>query len=170
MVAATGMQSVSPSASVTYTATATGPGGTATNSVRVTVNAAPAPAPAPSPAPTVSITELFNQGVGPVYFDYDQFEIRSDQVARLRANADFLRQNGGVRFTVGGHADERGTQEYNIGLADRRASAVRSFLLNEGIAADRMDTVSYGEERPVCQQQNEACWGRNRRAEFAIRQ
>jgi peptidoglycan-associated lipoprotein len=170
-VAATGTRSVSPASSVTYTATATGPGGTATDSVRVTVNVGPQPAAAAPPrTPDVSIEELFRTSVRPIYFDYDRFEIRADQVGQLRQNAQFVRQNAAVRFTIGGHADERGTQEYNIGLADRRANAVRTFLLDEGIAASRIETVSYGEERPTCREANERCWSQNRRAEFAIRQ
>jgi peptidoglycan-associated lipoprotein len=136
--------------------------------VRVTVNTPP-PAPAISLTPEPSIGDLFRTNVLPVYFDYDQATIRPDQVARLQASARFLQQNAAVQFTIGGHADERGSQEYNIGLGDRRANAVRQFLTGQGIAASRIETVSFGEERPVCTQPNEDCWSQNRRGEFSLR-
>jgi len=165
-VPTSGTRGVSPASSVTYTATATGPGGTATASVRITVNPAAAPS---QPAPAPSITDLFPTNVLPVYFEYDKSDIRPDQVARLQASARFLQQNAGVQFTISGHADERGSQEYNIGLGDRRANAVRQYLIGQGVAAGRITTVSYGEERPVCTQSAESCWSQNRRAEFAMR-
>ena len=104
-----------------------------------------------------------------IYFDYDQSDIRADQVADLQSNARFLQQNAGVQFTISGHADERGTQEYNIGLGDRRANAVRQFLEEQGVAASRINTVSFGEERPTCTESNEMCWQDNRRAGLDIR-
>ena len=168
-VASSGMQSVSPASSVTYTARATGPGGTATATVRVTVNTPPPAPPTDRPAPAPSMEELFRTNVVPVYFDYDRADVRADQVSRLQASARFLQQNAGIQFTIGGHADERGSQEYNIGLGDRRANAVRQFLVAQGIAASRINTVSYGEERSVCTQSNENCWSQNRRAEFTLR-
>lgn len=167
MVATSGSRAVSPTSSVTYSARATGPGGTATATVRITVNTPVARAADPPPAP--SIDELFRTSVVPVYFDYDKSDIRADQVTRLQTTARFLQQNGGVQFTISGHADERGSQEYNIGLGDRRANAVRQYLIGQGIAASRMNTVSYGEERPVCNVSAESCWSQNRRAEYAMR-
>jgi len=107
--------------------------------------------------------------VVPIYFDYDESVIRQDQVARLQGNVRYLQQNANIQFTIGGHADERGTQEYNIGLGDRRANTVRQFMIDNGIAAGRINVISYGEERPTCTASNEACWGQNRRAEFAMR-
>jgi peptidoglycan-associated lipoprotein len=112
---------------------------------------------------------LFRTNVVPIYFDYDRAEIRQDQVGRIQGNARFLQQNAGIQFTISGHADERGTQEYNIGLGDRRANTVRQFLIDNGIAANRINVISFGEERPVCNVSNEACWSQNRRAEFAMR-
>jgi peptidoglycan-associated lipoprotein len=168
-VQATGNRQVNPASSVTYTATATGPGGTATDTARVTVNVPPAPAPTPSPpapAPTTSITDLFRQNVQDILFDYDKSDIRPDQVSRLQGNATFLRNYPQVRFTIEGHADERGSQEYNLGLGDRRANTVREFLVSQGLESNRVNVVSYGEERPQCQEQNEACYQRNRRAGF----
>jgi peptidoglycan-associated lipoprotein len=170
-VPTSGTRSVSPTASVTYTATASGPGGTSTDTVRVTVNAAapPAAAPAPLDQPELTIEELFNSSMRSIYFDYDQAEIRPDQVGPLQGNLRFLMQNQGIAFTISGHADERGSQEYNIGLGDRRANAVRQYLIDNGIGAGRINTVSFGEDRPVCTDTTEACYQRNRRAEFALR-
>jgi peptidoglycan-associated lipoprotein len=166
-VGVSGTRQVTPDASVTYTATAIGPGGRTTESVRVAVDV-PAPVAAPPPDRTPSLDELFRQNVAAILFDYDRAEIRPDQTARLRANAAWLRDNPAVRFTIEGHADERGSQEYNIGLGDQRAIAVRQFLISEGVAAERMRTVSYGEERPVCTDQNEGCWQRNRRGSSVL--
>jgi peptidoglycan-associated lipoprotein len=171
-VTTSGTRSVSPASSVTYTATASGPGGTATGVARVTVNTPPPPPAAPPPprAPDVSIGTLFQQNVQDIFFDYDQSEIRGDQMPRLQGNANWLRANPTVRFTIQGHADERGSQEYNLGLGDRRANAVRQFLASQGITDSRINVVSFGEERPACQDQTEDCFQRNRRAAFVMTQ
>ena len=106
--------------------------------------------------------------VVPIYFDYDESEIRADQVAGLQGNARFLQEYAGISFTVAGHADERGTQEYNVALGERRADAIRQFMEDNGVAGSRIATVSFGEERPVCSDSNEECWQMNRRGDFAI--
>ena len=169
-VPTSGTRSISPNSSVTYTATAMGPGGTSTDTVRVTVNAAPPPEAPPVPdAPEPTVEELFNRTVQPIYFDYDQAELRPDQVSQLQSNVRFLAQNGGVQFTASGHADDRGSQEYNIGLGDRRANAVRQYLIEQGIAQGRINTVSFGEDRPTCTDATEGCYQRNRRVEFVLR-
>jgi len=168
-VAANGMQQVMPNQTVTYTARATGPGGNRDASVQVTVNVPPPPPPPPPPAPDPTIEELFERNMRPVYFDFDRSDIRQDQLQTLNTAVTFLQQYSQVNFTISGHADERGTQEYNIGLGDRRANSVRQFFLDRGIAAGRMNVISFGEERPVCTQQNEMCWQRNRRDEFEMR-
>jgi peptidoglycan-associated lipoprotein len=103
-----------------------------------------------------------------VYFDFDRSELRADTRERLAANARFLQQRQELIVAVEGHADERGTQEYNLALGDRRAEATRSYLGSLGVGADRTRTVSYGEERPECSESAEDCWWRNRRAEFVI--
>ena len=172
VVASRGMRDVSPSSSVTYTATAVGPGGSTSDTVRVTVSVPEPPAtvpPLPS-TPELTIEELFRANTQPVLFDYDRSEIRADQVSRLQSNARFLVQNVGLLFTVSGHADERGSQEYNIGLGDLRANAVRAFLIEQGVAGSRINTVSFGEERPVCREETEACYQANRRAAFVTNQ
>ena len=167
-----GTRQVSPTATTTYTATATGPGGTASSAgVAITVNARPAAAPPPAPAPapvrnTPTIDQLFTQTMVPILFDYDKSDIRQSEEPKLLADAAWLKQNPTVRFTIEGHADERGGQEYNIALGDERAAAVKKYLAGQGIAENRMNTVSYGEERPVCTEHTEDCWQRNRRGAF----
>jgi peptidoglycan-associated lipoprotein len=106
--------------------------------------------------------------LGDVYFDYDEAELKSEARDRLSKNADFMRQRLEFTFTIEGHADERGTNEYNLALGERRASAAKSYLTSLGIDASRVNTISYGEERPVCTVTDESCWWRNRRAGFVV--
>jgi peptidoglycan-associated lipoprotein len=103
-----------------------------------------------------------------VLFDYNQFNIRDDQRAFLQRNADYMRRWRSVRVAIEGHADQRGTSEYNQALGQRRANAVREYLAGLGLAADRMIVVSKGEEEPVCRDDTEACHARNRRGQFVI--
>jgi peptidoglycan-associated lipoprotein len=163
-VAPEGSTSTSPTDSTTYTITATGPGGSAQATARVTVTAA-APPVASTPEPTMD--ELFSREVADAYFDYDKADIRADARDALSKTAQFLRSYPQIKVVLGGHCDERGSTEYNIALGDRRAEAAKNFLVSLGVAADRMQTVSYGKERPFCTQQTEECWMQNRRAHFA---
>jgi peptidoglycan-associated lipoprotein len=166
----TGNRQVNPTSSVTYTATATGPGGTATDIARITVNVPDAPpATTPSPRPPITADPLgaFRKNLQDVLFDYDKADISPQEETKLRNGAAWLKQNPTVRFTIEGHCDERGSDEYNIGLGDLRANAVKEFLVSQGVAAARMNTVSYGEERPLCRDQSETCFTSNRRAAFA---
>jgi peptidoglycan-associated lipoprotein len=101
-----------------------------------------------------------------ITFDYDQFNIRDDQRATLQRNADYLRRWTTVRVSIEGHADTRGTNEYNLGLGQRRAAAIRDYLVGVGVAAERMVVVSKGEEEPLCAEDTEACHARNRRGHF----
>lgn len=103
-----------------------------------------------------------------VYFDYDESTIRADGEAALRAKVEILRANGGVMLRMEGHADERGTSEYNIALGNERAEAVIQYLAGFGISAERFTSVSYGEEQPAMQGSNEDSWALNRRVEFVI--
>ncbi|HET6266371.1 MAG TPA: peptidoglycan-associated lipoprotein Pal, partial [Acidobacteriota bacterium] len=163
-----GKRSVTPSSSVTYTATAMGPGGSASDSTRVTVRI-PAVAAVPADsrsAPGVGVDELFKQNVQTIYFDYDQADLRPDQISRLQADAAWLKSHRGLKFTIEGNCDERGSEEYNLGLGDRRANAVKEFLIKEGVEPSSINTISYGEERPVCRETTEDCYQRNRRASF----
>jgi len=102
----------------------------------------------------------------PVYFDFDKSTIRDDSKAVLARNAEWLRTNPQVRVQVEGHADERGTEEYNLALGERRAEAVKSYLTSLGIESNRLHTISYGEERPVDPGHGETAWSKNRRSEF----
>jgi peptidoglycan-associated lipoprotein len=167
-----GNRLVNPASSVTYTATATGPGGTASDSARITVRVPAAPA-APartstSPSPNVSVSELFARNVQPIYFDYDKSEIRGDQLSRLNADAAWLKEHRDAKFTIEGYCDERGSEEYNLGLGDRRANRVKEYLIEQGIDTSRIKILSYGEERPICHDATEDCFQRNRRAAFAL--
>ncbi len=162
-VQANGSQKVTPAESTTYHLTAKGPGGTQEATARVTVNAPAAP-----PAPTASAAEeeLFSQTVKDIFFEYDKFDISPDQQAALRGDIDFLKQHANVRFTVEGHCDERGSTEYNLALGDNRANSVKNALVQGGVSADRIKTISYGKEKPFCTQSNEQCWQQNRRGHF----
>ena len=162
-VVAQGTTPVNPTQSTTFTITATGPGGTATADARVTVGAAPVEA---APSANRSLSELFEQNVKDAYFDFNKSDIRPDARDNLAKTAEFLRSYTQVRVTIEGHCDERGSTEYNIGLGERRAQAAKNYLISLGIPADRMDTVSWGKERPFCTEHDEACWQLNRRAHF----
>ena len=103
-----------------------------------------------------------------IFFEYDSDEIRGEAEAKLRAKADILRANPSVRLRIEGHADQRGSTEYNLALGQRRAEAVRAWLGAYGIDASRFTTLSYGKERPLDEGADESALARNRRAEFAI--
>jgi peptidoglycan-associated lipoprotein len=128
---------------------------------------APAPTPTPS-GPAVGSMEHFIAAVGQantvVYFDTDRYNIDAEDSAKLQTQAQYFSQYPQVTFTVEGHADERGTREYNLALGERRANAAKNYLVSLGIAANRIRTVSYGKERPVALGSNEAAWAQNRRA------
>lgn len=104
-----------------------------------------------------------------IYFDFDKYNIREDMRASLESNAKWLLSNPKVAITVEGHADERGTNEYNLALGERRARATQQFLVALGVDAGRLSTISFGEERPVCQNPDENCYSKNRRAHFSAR-
>ena len=89
-------------------------------------------------------------------------------MTRLQANANWLKQNPNVHFTIEGHCDDRGSQEYNLALGDRRANSVKEFLVSQGVPEANMKVISYGEERPVCREEAEDCYQHNRRAEFVL--
>jgi peptidoglycan-associated lipoprotein len=163
-VQTSGSQQVTPADSTTYRLTARGSGGTQEATARVTVTS---PA-APPPPPTSSATEeeLFSESIKDVYFEYDKYDIGADQQAAIQSDIAFLKQNASIHFTVEGHCDERGSTEYNLALGDNRASTVKSALVQGGISADRIRTISYGKEKPFCTESTEACWQQNRRGHF----
>lgn len=166
-VAPEGSTQVSPGDSTTYTITAQGPGGSAEQSVRITVSE---PAPVEPAAEPESVDAAFNRDVQDAYFDLDRSDIRPDARDALSRTAQFLRTYPNVKVVIQGDCDERGSTEYNLGLGQRRADAAKQFLVSLGISADRMQTVSYGKEKPVCNEHTEECWQRNRRAHFAMTQ
>jgi peptidoglycan-associated lipoprotein len=162
-VTAQGSTKVSPPDSATYTITATGPGGSADASARVTISQPPAPV---AKAAEPSLDEMFLKEVHDAYFDLDKADIRADAREALGKTAEFLRNYPQLKLTVEGHCDERGSTEYNLALGDRRAGAVKQYLVSLGIAADRLSTVSYGKEKPTCMEASEECYQKNRRGHF----
>jgi len=141
------------------------------------------PAPAETTAPDTSATTTpdaaalgtqahFENAVGTantvVYFDTDQFDIDAEDAAKLQTQSRYFQQNANLTFTVEGHADERGTREYNLALGERRANAAKNYLIGLGIPASRIRTVSYGKEQPVALESNESAWALNRRAATVV--
>lgn len=103
-----------------------------------------------------------------IHFDFDKSVVTDVSKETLKANAGWLKKNGGNKIQIEGHCDERGTNEYNLALGDRRAAAAKNYLVLLGIDAKRISTVSYGEEKSLCTQQTEDCWAKNRRGHFVI--
>ncbi len=171
-VAASGRQSVNPIETTTYTLTAVGPNGRATATATVTLTSPPPPPPPVSNSrPTVTLESRLQSDLKDAFFDYDAVSIREDGRAALLADADALKRifNDFPNATVNveGHCDERGSAEYNLGLGDRRASSARDFLVQMGVPAAKLRTISYGKERPQCTEADEACYQKNRRAHFS---
>src|SRR5208337_1071706 len=144
-----GSLQVTPSDSTTYTLYAKGPGGKESASARVTVTVPPPPA---SPPAGPSEDELFAQNVKDIYFDFDKADVRYDQQSVIERDAAFLRQHPKIDVTVEGHCDERGSIEYNLALGDRRANAVKEMLVSGGVSSANVKTISYGKEKPVCEE------------------
>ncbi len=115
--------------------------------------------------------EVHEKGLlGDVYFEFDKATLTDATRSQLGKNADFLKSQDGENFviTIEGHCDERGTNDYNLALGDRRANSARDYLASLGVSGDRLKTISYGEERPQCEESNEDCWRLNRRAYFRV--
>ncbi|WP_341712542.1 peptidoglycan-associated lipoprotein Pal [Erythrobacter sp.] len=129
---------------------------------------APTPTPTPPSGPGVGTQQHFVNAVGVantvVYFDTDRYNIDAEDSAKLQVQAQYFSQYPNLNFTIEGHADERGTREYNLALGERRSNAAKNYLVSIGIPANRIRTVSYGKERPVALGSNEAAWAQNRRA------
>lgn len=166
-VPATGSRTIYPPESATYELVAKGPGGEGTASARVTVNS---PAPAAASNSGESEEQLFSETVKDAYFDYDRFNIRPDEMQRIQVDAQFLNRYRDIRVLVEGHCDDRGSEEYNLALGAKRASAVQQALVHLGVPAARIQTISYGKEKPFCSADNEQCWQQNRRGHFTERQ
>jgi len=110
-----------------------------------------------------------NPNLKDIYFDFDKYDIRPGDAKILDSNATWLKGNNNL-VLIEGHCDERGTNEYNLALGERRAKATMNYLVSQGVQAGRITIISYGEERPICTEHNEACWAKNRRAHFLVKQ
>lgn len=152
-VETSGGKEVCPSATSTYTITVSGPGGETSASTTVTVAA-------PKPPVAVSFEHI--------YFDFDKSFIRDDAKPVLEKLASYMKGHKNVRIQIEGHCDERGTNEYNFALGERRAQAAKNYLTDLGVDGTRIKTISYGEERPADPGHNESAWAKNRRDVFVI--
>lgn len=161
---AEGSRQLTPEVSTTYTAVAKGPGGTQEASARVTVNSAPAAQGSPNNS------DLFAKNMQDVFFDYDKYSLRPDQSPIAQRDASFLAQHPEIKVLIEGHCDDRGSDEYNLALGASRAEEVKQALEKNGIASDRIKTVSLGKEKPFCGDDNDQCWQENRRDHFAVQQ
>lgn len=140
--------------------------------------APPPPAPPPAAPRPLTEEEIFakksleelnaERPLADVYFDLDESSIRDDARGPLQKNADWLKRWTSTRISIEGHADERGSSEYNLALGERRANSVRDYLVSLGVPTDRVSVVSKGKESPFCTESNESCWQQNRRGHFII--
>ncbi len=172
-VSPNGRRAVYPTATTTYHLTATGPGGESDADATITVSSPPPPAPVQNNS-AATIQDILAHQVQDLHFDYDKSEIRPADQSILQSDAAALKQifslDSNFIVTIEGHCDERGSAEYNLALGDRRAAAARDALVGLGVASDKLKTVSYGKERPLCTDATEDCYARNRRAHFAATQ
>ncbi|HEY6351764.1 MAG TPA: OmpA family protein [Candidatus Angelobacter sp.] len=164
-VDASGSQSVSPTRSTDYHLIATGPGGTQDATARVTV--------AEQTTTTTTTTtqtdeEIFNASVQDIYFDYDRADLRPDAQQSLARAAQVISQHSNWRVRIEGNCDERGSTEYNLSLGEERASAARQALSQGGVGGDRLQSISFGKEKPVCTESTEDCWQKNRHDHFVL--
>ncbi|HRR25408.1 MAG TPA: peptidoglycan-associated lipoprotein Pal [Acidobacteriota bacterium] len=167
-VASRGSVTVTPLESTTYTARAIGPGGEAQASARVTVVRGE-PTGEIEESDVQALRKAIDEGlIRPVFFAYDSSELTDEAKAILEENSRWFRRYPNARIIIEGHCDERGTEEYNLALGDRRARAARDYLVQLGISPDRIETISYGEERPFALGHDESAWRLNRRAHFVV--
>ena len=162
-----GSMKVTPSESTTYRLVAKNDTGTKEATARITVTPAAAPPPTTSSTGDESNARMFSQNVKDIFFAYDSYDLTPQDEAVIRADASFLQQHPNMSFIVEGHCDERGSIEYNLALGENRAQAAKQALVQAGVSATRMRTISYGKEKPSCTESTEACWQQNRRAHFA---
>jgi peptidoglycan-associated lipoprotein len=167
-----GSREVFPAVDTVYTLTATGPGGTesATASVGILVHTA---SKMPDQATKNQIQELLNR-IQDAYFDYNKHNIRPDAQAALVADAktlgEILKQYPDYKLTVQGYCDERGSEEYNLALGEKRADQAKEYLASLGVPGAQLKTISYGKEKQLCDEHDEACWQKNRRAHITQEQ
>jgi peptidoglycan-associated lipoprotein len=144
---------------------ATQPGSGGTSTATPSTPAAPGgPGSRPVPREFAAIPDLRD-----INFDFDKYDIRPNDARVLDANAAWLKRNENQLVLIEGHCDERGTNEYNLALGERRAKAAMNYLVSQGVQANRITIISYGEERPLCSEHTESCWAKNRRAHFLVK-
>jgi peptidoglycan-associated lipoprotein len=124
--------------------------------------------PPPSPPPADDDGNAWKLQIKDVYFDFDKYELRGDARSTLQENARYLKENRGASVVLEGHCDERGTDEYNLALGQRRADAVKAYLIDLGVSGSQLSTISYGEERPFATAHDESGWSQNRRVHFKL--
>jgi peptidoglycan-associated lipoprotein len=170
-ISANGSRQVFPSQTTTYTLTAKGGGNQDTRSVTIEVSSSVPPPPPRTASVRENPAEILGREAQDVYFDYDKNDIRADGRDTLTKDAELIKRILGADATftivIEGHCDERGSEEYNLALGDRRALAVKEFLVQLGVPEDRLKTISFGKERPVCTDENDACYQKNRRGHLA---
>lgn len=167
-VAESGVKAVTPTFSTSYRLVAKGAGGTVDAVVRVTVNAPP---PVVAPASNMSAQaeeQELKANVEDIFFDYDRYDIRTNAQGTLSHDAAFLASHPMIKVLIAGYCDERGSNVYNLALGQNRAEATKKALVNAGVDASRIRTISYGKEKPFCTEPTEVCWQKNRRAGFAL--
>ncbi len=160
-----GSTKVTPTESTTYRLVAKNDTGTKEATARITVTPPPPP-PTTSSTGNDSDAQMFSQSVKDVFFAYDSYDMTPQDEAVIQSDARFLQQHPGMNFLIQGHCDERGSIEYNLALGENRAQAAKQALVQAGVSATRMRTISYGKEKPFCNESTEACWQQNRRAHF----
>lgn len=172
-VSPNGRRAVYPTQTTTYHLSASGPGGTADAEATVTVSTPPPPAPVPT-APQMTAAEILNKQVQDIHFDYDKSDVRAEDQGILQQDASALKQifsmDPNFIVQIEGNCDERGSAEYNLALGDKRAESAKEALIGMGVPADKLKTISYGKERPICTDASEDCYARNRRDHFAAGQ
>jgi peptidoglycan-associated lipoprotein len=164
-VPTSGTRTVSPAETTTYHLTAKGDGGSTDATATITIGQAQAP------NTSGQLTEAeFEQNVKPVFFDYDAYSVRPDAQQAITQDAAFLQAHPNVKVVIAGYCDDRGSAEYNLALGQNRANSAKTALIQAGVDASRVRSISYGKEKQFCTEENESCWQQNRRAGFALDQ
>ena len=169
-VSPSGARAVYPTQTTSYHLSASGAGGTSDAEATVTVSTPP-PATQPPPPPQMSAAQMLATQVQDIHFEYNKSDVRAEDQPVLQGDANVLKQifsmDPNFIVTIEGNCDERGSAEYNVGLGDRRASAAKQALIGMGVPGDKLRTISYGKERPLCTEATEDCYARNRRDHFS---
>jgi peptidoglycan-associated lipoprotein len=161
-----GSMKVTPTESTTYRLVAKNDSGMKDATARITVTPAPSAPPSSGDTGNESDSRLFSQNMKDLFFAYDSYDITPESQSIIQADARFLQQHPSMTFVIEGHCDERGSIEYNLTLGEYRANAAKNALVQAGVSATRIRTLSYGKEKPFCNESTESCWQQNRRAHF----